>query len=353
MTTAGQQPRGVHLVGSVPLGSAEDVFRTTSTILVGRLRRLPDGETGVRSNWIGWQADVLARQPEFETLPLAPAAAAPLPRFTYGPSPRFKLRAGVNATAIAFGPLGYAQAAIGSYAIFQRLRAEGVIAAGCRFQVSLPTPLAPVTWFIVPSDRAAVEPRYEARLLAEVDEIASAIPSEDLAIQWDTAVEFALLESSGGTPFADVLAGIVERLVRIGDRVPGGVEMGYHLCYGDAGHRHFVQPRDTGTLTAVANAVLARSQRPTNWMHLPVPRDRIDETYFAPLRNLNLSPETELYLGLVHYSDGVAGARRRIAVAQQVVPTFGVATECGFGRRPPETVPDLLRLHAEVAVPIV
>jgi hypothetical protein len=29
-----------------------------------------------------------------------------------------------------------------------------------------------------------------------------------------------------------------------------------------------------------------------------------------------------------------------------------VATECGFGRRPPETVPDLLRIHAAVAAPV-
>jgi len=40
------QPRGVHLVGSIPLASAEEVFRTGSSILGERLRRIPDGETG-------------------------------------------------------------------------------------------------------------------------------------------------------------------------------------------------------------------------------------------------------------------------------------------------------------------
>lgn len=55
-TSSAPQPYGVHLVGSVPLANAEEVFRTTSSILGGRLRRIPDGETGVRSNWIGWQA---------------------------------------------------------------------------------------------------------------------------------------------------------------------------------------------------------------------------------------------------------------------------------------------------------
>ena len=40
---------------------------------------------------------------------------------------------------------------------------------------------------------------------------------------------------------------------------------------------------------------------------------------------------------------------RRLAAAKQVVTDFGVATECGFGRRPPETVPGLIDLHFEVA----
>jgi hypothetical protein len=35
-----------------------------------------------------------------------------------------------------------------------------------------------------------------------------------------------------------------------------------------------------------------------------------------------------------------------------VVPQFGVATACGLGRRPPETIPEVLRLHAAVAVPV-
>jgi hypothetical protein len=31
------------------------------------------------------------------------------------------------------------------------------------------------------------------------------------------------------------------------------------------------------------------------------------------------------------------------------VTDFGIATECGFGRRPPDTVSDLIELHREVA----
>ena len=64
---------------------------------------------------------------------------------------------------------------------------------------------------------------------------------------------------------------------------------------------------------------------------------------------LKLKPGTELYLGLVHFTDGVEGARRRLAAAKRVVTDFGVATECGLGRRTPAPIPPLLALHREVA----
>jgi hypothetical protein len=125
------------------------------------------------------------------------------------------------------------------------------------------------------------------------------------------------------------------------------VELGYHLCYGDAGHRHFKEPHDTAKLVSVANAVAAGVDRPIAWLHLPVPRERADRAYFAPLANLRLHPETELYLGLVHQTDGLEGTRRRAEAARTVVRSFGLATECGLGRRPPETARDLLQLHVD------
>ena len=152
--------------------------------------------------------------------------------------------------------------------------------------------------------------------------------------------------------FTDVKTEILKRLVRLGNRVPSSVELGYHLCYGDAGHKHFKEPEDTAHLVEVANALSRGVERTVNWIHMPVPRERTDDAYFATLQHLHLQPETELYLGLVHMTDGVDGTRPRIATAQRVIADFGVATECGFGRRPPETIPGLLLIHREVAGPI-
>ena len=337
------QPRGVHLNGSVPLTNSEEVFRTASSILGGRLRRIPDGETGDRTNWISWQIQFFAANPSFEIVQPD--------RDAYVPLPTVKLRPHVTASEIVFNNIGYADAAIASYAVFSRLKQDGVIPANYRFQVSLPTPLAPVMAFVGPENMSKVEPAYEAAMFAELDKIAAAIPHNELAIQWDVAVEFGILEGMFGDS-SQVNQEIIERLIRIGERVPADIELGYHLCYGDAGHKHFKEPEDTSKLVEIANAISAGVKRPINWIHLPVPRNRTDEAYFAPLRNLKLHPETELYLGLVHYTDGVEGTRKRIQAAQQVVSNFGVATECGFGRRSPETIPALLRIHSEVVAPV-
>ncbi len=82
---------------------------------------------------------------------------------------------------------------------------------------------------------------------------------------------------------------------------------------------------------------------------MPVPRNRADEAYFEPLKRLKLRPETALSLGVVHYTDGFEGTMKRLATAKKYAGNFSIATECGFGRRDPRTISELLRIHAPVA----
>ncbi len=344
-TPSSASPHGVHLVGSVPLSNSDEVFQTASSILGKHLQRIPDGETGERHYWIGWQFQFLASNPHLEVIPPDPADYAPLPHV--------KLRTPVEASAISFERIGYADAAKASYDIFARLKKEGKIPTQCRFQVSLPTPLAPITQFVISEDQAVVKPGYEAAMMSELEQICTAIPHNELAIQWDVAIEFALLESVVFSYFESTKRKILNQLIELGNRVPADVELGYHLCYGDAEHKHFVEPKDTSLLVEVANAICAVVERPIQWIHMPVPRGRTDTAYFEPLRNLHLHPETKLYLGLVHYTDGVEGTQRRIAAAQNVISNFGIATECGMGRRVPDTIPHLLEIHRAVLEPSV
>jgi hypothetical protein len=142
---------------------------------------------------------------------------------------------------------------------------------------------------------------------------------------------------------------LIERLRRLGAELPAEVDLGYHFCYGDMGHKHSLEPPHMGVMVDLANDLARVLPHRIDFIHMPVPRGRDDDAYFAPLSRLALNPHTELYLGLVHFTDGVEGTRRRIATAARVRPEFGIATECGFGRRNPETVRRLLDIHAEAA----
>jgi hypothetical protein len=130
--------------------------------------------------------------------------------------------------------------------------------------------------------------------------------------------------------------------------IPPSVLLGYHFCYGDLAHHHLVEPESLALSVEMANLAITNSGRRVNWVHMPVPIERSDEAYFTPLRDLK-HDATKVFLGLIHRHDGVDGALTRARVAKRYLPSFGVATECGLGRREPQTLNELLRIHREVA----
>ena len=121
-----------------------------------------------------------------------------------------------------------------------------------------------------------------------------------------------------------------------------------HLCYGDPGHQHIVDPVDLGTSVEFANNICAASPRMINAVHMPVMRNRTDKAYFKPLKNLDIPNDTKLILGLVHFTDGVEGGKARMATADKFVDDYDIATECGFGRRDPDTILELLQIHRDL-----
>lgn len=339
-----QKARSVLLVGSVPLATTTDVFESVAAHLGDLVKRIPDGEVGPRLEWIAWQKETMSRTQGIQVGGYREIQGGAV-KYT-----QYRVKTGSSPQDVLFGRLGYADAAKASYADFKRQRDLGKIPAGVRFQVSLPTLLAVVFAFFVPSDIRKVWPIYERALLKEVDEITAAIPASDLAMQWDVAVEIDGILEVPAVAKNWSKDELVDAIVRLCHRVPAGVELGIHLCYGDPGHKHLVEPSDTALMVELANRFAVTVQRPIEWIHMPVPRDRDDEGYFAPLSALRCKPETELYLGLIHLTDGIGGAQRRLASAKRVLTDFGIATECGFGRRKPETIEALLKLHREVAL---
>jgi hypothetical protein len=266
-----------------------------------------------------------------------------------------KLAEGARPEDIHFGELGYAREARPSYQDFLTARQAGQLPASVRFQVSLPTPWAVVMAFCQQPDAQQVYPAYEQAMLRELERVCKAIPHHDLAVQWDVCVEMLAWDGrwENAPSFPGMEQVFAANFARLGAAVPGGVELGFHLCYGDYDAKHFVEPIDATKMVEMANLIVRSVPRPIAWMHMPVPIDRTDKAFYAPLTNLQLGPGTELYLGLVHARDGVEGTKRRIAAARKYVQNFGIASECGISRgRDPNLALAFIKTYAGAAATI-
>jgi hypothetical protein len=348
MTAERSEHPTVHFVGSIPLPDAETVFRRLTAAAGPYLLRLPDGETGIRKTWIRFLQDVLAGNPAIER-----AEDVPPFKFTQWDGkvlreiPRLRLRAGATPDPATF-TTGYADMAIASWSVFDRLQTAGIIPPKVKFQVSLPTPIAPTYNNMVPSDRPALLPALTAHFMAEVAKIADAIPNDRVALQWDVCQEVLAWEGYYEPGPVDFRAETIEILAAIGDGVPAAIEIGYHLCYGSPADEHCVQPKDMAIMVEMTNAIAAGVTRPIQFFHMPVPKERTDDAYFSPLEDLRLDPATEQYLGLIHYNDG-AGDMARLAAARRHARVDGVATECGMARGDPARLTVMLAAHVRAA----
>ena len=359
--------RPVMMVGSVPCRTAEDVFTLVGSSLGDMLVGLTDGEPGVRNIWVVFNIpDVYVPHPDLEVTN-KPAYRPERSVLTDRKIPdwlptsweemwRFRVRDGVD--AIVFENLRYAEFAIESYGTFKRLRDEGVIPVGTRFQVNLPLPEDFTRWCTgTPRDFAILTRAMENAIAGELTKIVKAIPAQDLVIQFDVCWEVFACDSGdtlGREPLAfkcdgdpyDRFASYIDRLAPL---IPEGAIWGMHLCYGDLEHSHLIEPKDLRTCVCMTNIANEHSGNRLDYVHMPVPPERDDDAYFAPLADLKPA-RTKIYIGVVHLSDGVEGARKRLATFRHYFKgDAGVATECGWGRRKPDTVPALMEIHREVA----
>src|SRR5690606_8919695 len=208
----------------------------------------------------------------------------------------------------------------------------------------LPTPVAPTYNNMVPNDRPAMLRGLTAHLIAEVTRIASTLPNERIAIQWDVCQEVLAWEGyyePGPVDFRDETLAVLEE---IGQSVPTEIDLGFHLCYGSPAGEHLVQPKDLGIIVEMASAISSLLSRPIQYFHMPVPKARTDDDYFTPRQSLAIDEGTELYLGLSHYADPIGDAAR-LSAARRNARVDGIATECGMARGDGARLAALLAAH--------
>ena len=328
------------------MDNCEQVFREISAELGPYLDKIPDGETGERARWIYFQRTMLMEHPAMEIDPTVPE----LTLYQWDGKllrslPLLHFKGGINLDQIVF-ETGYDKAAEYSYGVFKRLREEGVIPSGVRFQVCLPTPMASCYMYVSHKTYDDYQRVYLKSLLNALSRILDNIPHEDLCIQYDVCQEVLIFENYFPHRPPDYEEQIFAELAVLGDSVPADVKLGYHLCYGTPYDEHLVMPKDAGILVELVNGITAGVRRQVDFLHIPVPKDRTDPAYFKPLNYFK--GDTRLYFGLIHHDDE-EGDLQRIEVAKTFITDFGVGTECGWGRTDPKRVPGLLASHRKAA----
>jgi hypothetical protein len=318
------------------LRPARRVFETVSKHLGGFLRRIPDGE---QRGWLFPIWEHLAQNDALgvvQHVPINPHAGIEVAVY--------RLRPGRTAGDLRLGSYGVADNALDSYDQFRELRGAGRIPADVRFQVTLPGPGTSVFPVQIPADELL--PLAREALWREVDQILEGIPPDDLAIQLDIGMEAEHEEYLRRRPpielpiqkvFDWTQAQMAESVAWLANRIPPAVELGFHIC--SIWHHYPGFGQDNAVLVDTANAIVDRVQRPTAYIHMPVIPEHDQPRDYEPLSDLRLPPETTLYLGLLNLMDGLEGARRRVTLAEAVVPRFGIAFFCGLGMPPRGVVP--------------
>jgi hypothetical protein len=333
------------LVGSLPAGSTDAAFRAGAEFFGDLVFALPDGETGARAAWVGYEREHLARPNPGVEVVEETASPTGIPRHAYE-TPVFAVRPGVEELRWESWPR--VDDAIASYGVFRGLREQGVIPSGLRFQVGLPFPSSALNAFKADfaRDYPIAARGFEDLVRRELVRLTEAIPPGDLAIQWDMAYETQDIERVlAWTPEGawERFAGPVTRLTRL---IPDEVLVGYHFCYGTFPEWPMYEAADMSVLVRMANFAVAESGRTVDWLHLAGPRylRSEDRRFFRPLADLDAG-DTRVFLGIVLPIDGIAGLRRRHATASRYLGDFGVAMYCGFGRQPGGDGTETMREH--------
>jgi hypothetical protein len=336
------------LVGSLPAESTDAAFRAGAELFGDMVFALPDGETGPRAAWVGYERERLVRPNPDVVVVEETESPTGIPRHAYE-TPIFGIREGVD--ELRFDSWARIDDALESYELFRALREEGVIPSGLRFQIGLPFPSSAMNGFKADfaADYPLAERAFEDLVARELERLLAAIPAEELAIQWDCAyetqdIEGVLAWTAEGA--WERFAGPVTRLTRL---IPEDVLVGYHLCYGTFPEWPMYEARDYSVLVRMANFAVANSGRTVDWLHLAGPRylRSEDKSFFRPLVDLEPGP-ARVFLGIVLPIDGASGLQRRHATASRYIQDFGVAMYCGFGRQPGQDGMETMREHRRV-----
>lgn len=325
--------RFAHLVGSIPLGSAEEAMTAALDRLGSHLRWLPDGETGERQDWIVHIIDSFREHPDLELVREGLWT-------DYNDIPRFRVRRGhrLSAESLDFGHVAAFEQNFPTFLQLRRRYGRGDLA----FQHGIPGDfdlalftLGPVGAF---RHRAAFTEASVAAICALHEQAGG-----DVVFQIEVPAELVFVAKTPPPARRPLAAYLARGITELAAAAPHGARFGVHLCLGDMNHRALARMRDVSPLVHLANAIATGwpAGRPLEFVHAPfaaaVEPPPNERRFYNPVEAMRLPPGTEFIAGFVHEAHSLRAQQAlRDHLDALVGGPVAVATACGLGRRPPE-----------------
>lgn len=328
------------LPGSLPCETAEQSFRVFGGALGQWLDYMPDGEVGSRRYWVdGIAYRTYSNHPDIETVKYPEREKNGVEKWwPLGRHDEFGFRVRPGVKQVRFGDpgwrLGFARDAVNSYALFHYMKKDGVIPKHVRFQVCIPLTYSATGYFFPAEDMEKIVPGMTEALRTEVAKMVELIPNDDLAIQWDLAVENRYVDTAFTEHGIEAANKEAARICAPAEEVcsvlPKAVHVGHHMCFGTLNGWPSRQPPTLTGTVALSNAAVDASGRSVEFLHIPTLAPA-DDTFFGPLKDLKTNG-ARVYMGAVHHLHGPGGMAAQLKTIKKYLPDFGVGSPCGFGR---------------------
>ena len=218
--------RRAHLVGSIPAASAAEAMRLAVSRLGPDLGYLPDGETGVRRNWVIGMIEGFRSHPDLRLVKDGDWS-------DYDKTPRFALQSGhrLYGAALDLGITAAARAAMSEFDTQRAMLADGSH-PGPGFLVGIPGDLDLALFTFGPSGPVRhVRPFTEA--LASTMYQIRRMFGDDVLFQIEVPVESVLVARTPSALRPALAALMARRISALAQGAPEGSRFGLHLCLGD------------------------------------------------------------------------------------------------------------------------
>ena len=332
--------RSVHLVGTIPAGSASDAYRFVTDILGNTIGpSMPDGETGDRADWVNRLVEHLRRHPDLELSREGSWSG-------YRDTPAFRVKRGRH---LRWVDLDYYDAFQRSWKDYENM----VAGSGRRFQVGIPG------HFDVAAIAFGFNPVTAIRNLAPfrdatIREMAAiwGRGRNTVLFQIEIPIELILLGKLPPPARPAAAKRFAREVLRLVEAAPRSSMFGIHLCVGDLNNESLGNPVDAGPLVTMANAIMAEwpKGRTLDYLHAPFAHGErpptMDPDYYKPLARLWIPDKVRFIAGIIHEASTI---KKLVLVRDQIEHTMGrrvdVAASCGLGRRTREAA----KLNLEIA----